>query len=112
MVGNLSTLSCVEETNGYRKRQNTKTSHEEYAEKEKKAGNFPKAIQPDDGYFGAAETVAIIHKCYITVVHRRVMFFYHIDLRLIVRHLKFSGESVNQPSNVQRPALKFKVAKL
>ena len=22
----------------------------------KKTGNFPKAIQPDDGYFGAAET--------------------------------------------------------
>jgi len=46
----------VKETSRKRKRQTAKTVHEEEAEKVEKAGNFPEAVQPDDGYFGAAET--------------------------------------------------------
>jgi len=37
------------------------------------------------------------------------MLVYYVDLRLIVRHLKFYGGSFNQCSYVQRRELNFKV---
>ena len=53
--------------------------------------------------------VAVIYNCYVKVVHWRIIFVYYVDLRLIVRHLKFYGGSFNQCSYVQRHELKFKV---